>query len=474
MTNTLTGEWRGNNKNGLAGDDDYGVLVDRLNVTGSSGGLAAAARVDGEVLIDPPSEAYEDDLRLERINVLWHSGDLEVEAGDYYRQLGRGIALSIRKLDEVGLDLAIRGGRLSYRFGEQQVGAFAGLVNPANLDSVSEKHLDDTNDVLAGWTFESSSFAPVTLGAFGVFAQPRERLLPEERDWSSTLGVSIDAPEVTEWLTVYAEADVQHRELAGVVDHGYALYATGDLVFSDYTLLVEGMLLHGFEQNGSRNDALGTRFAYNQPPTLERIDQEVANNRDVAGGHLRAERSFWEGDLIVYASGMVRVNDAGEPNALLQIHGYAGIDMAFDERASRLRISGGYRDESQPEQHVKSMAHFEADLVKGFEGGTALHLSSTNEIRTQSDRTYGRGSTFAGAELSGFGGLTMEVGYDTQDPSPGVRQVFVAGILFLELGSAAQLRATAGTQRGGIKCVAGVCRDFPEFAGARAELVVRL
>jgi hypothetical protein len=35
------------------------------------------------------------------------------------------------------------------------------------------------------------------------------------------------------------------------------------------------------------------------------------------------------------------------------------------------------------------------------------------------------------------------------------------------------LRSTVGSQRGGLKCVAGVCRDFPEFSGARLEIVGR-
>ena len=35
------------------------------------------------------------------------------------------------------------------------------------------------------------------------------------------------------------------------------------------------------------------------------------------------------------------------------------------------------------------------------------------------------------------------------------------------------LRATVGNQRGGIKCVGGVCRDFPEFSGYRLQLIAR-
>jgi hypothetical protein len=35
------------------------------------------------------------------------------------------------------------------------------------------------------------------------------------------------------------------------------------------------------------------------------------------------------------------------------------------------------------------------------------------------------------------------------------------------------VRAVAGSQRGGIKCVAGICREYPAFTGVRAEVVTR-
>ncbi|MFC1612127.1 DUF6029 family protein, partial [Myxococcota bacterium] len=70
------------------------------------------------------------------------------------------------------------------------------------------------------------------------------------------------------------------------------------------------------------------------------------------------------------------------------------------------------------------------------------------------------------------GGLTIELGYDTRDPE--VQSYFVAGIVAVEVIEQLALTATVGTQRGGIKCVSGVCREFPAFAGGRIEIVGRL
>jgi hypothetical protein len=117
------------------------------------------------------------------------------------------------------------------------------------------------------------------------------------------------------------------------------------------------------------------------------------------------------------------------------------------------------------------MIHGELDVVKALAESFSLHLTSQNELRTLQGSRYARGSTFAGAEWAGHGSLTFELGYDTQNPT--VRQLFFAGILTADLGEAIRIRMTAGTQRGGLKCVAGVCREFPSFAGLRSELVLR-
>ena len=55
-----------------------------------------------------------------------------------------------------------------------------------------------------------------------------------------------------------------------------------------------------------------------------------------------------------------------------------------------------------------------------------------------------------------------------------VRNLFYAGIVAWDITDQLELTATVGTQRGGIKCISGVCRDYPAFAGGRLEIVGRL
>jgi hypothetical protein len=51
--------------------------------------------------------------------------------------------------------------------------------------------------------------------------------------------------------------------------------------------------------------------------------------------------------------------------------------------------------------------------------------------------------------------------------------VYFNGAVTYKLTSSSNLRVFVGQQRGAFRCAAGVCRYFPPFEGARAELTLR-
>lgn len=474
-TNTLGAEAHVDNANGQDDDDDYGLLTDRLHLVGGAGGVEAAARIDLVGFSDRPSTAYRSDARLERASLTLPVGDLRLSAGDMYQQLGRGFLLSLRKADEVSLDVALRGAEARYGGPHQGARAFAGVTNAVNLDPVSQKHIADVDDLLAGSAYELRPLDGLVVGAHALYAQPQERLLEHSLDRSYSAGAFAELPALLDFVSLYAEAAAQQRLLAGEPGLGFAGYLTADLRAGDSGVLLEGLYLDDLEQKGSRNTALNSRFDYNRPPTLERLQEEVLNNRDVLGGRVRLEHYLAPWELLLYVNALVRLNDRGEPAELRQGHAYGGLEWYYQQGSSRLAASGGYRDERQTTGAVrKQMIHGEAEVLQALGAGLALHLSTLNELRRLNDQDYVRGSTFAGLEWSGVGGLTFELGYDTQNPAPEVRKLFFAGVLSVEVLEPLSLRAVAGTRRGGIKCVAGVCREFPPFAGVATELVARL
>lgn len=473
VTDTLTAEWRADNQNGESDDDDYGAVLNRVDLGATAGGLSAQAQVDSFTFIDPPTGDFRDNLLLERFTAQVRTGDWHLLVGDFRLQLGRGIVASFRKEADVGLDNAVTGGQIELAPEDHRLTLFAGLTNPSNIDTVTQHEVAPVDDTIVGAAYRFTGLEAAKFDLFGMYLEPSETLL-DDRDYTVSGGLSVELPSVGDWMSLYLEGDAQERRLAGTSEQGYAAYLTGDLFFGNTALLVEGLLLDAFEQLGSRNTALGTRFQYNRPPTLERIEEEILNNRDVVGGRLRVEQYVRSIDLTVFANGTYRLESPGEAEIeVRQLHGYGGLEVYFQDGSSRLSASGGYRDDHQQGARIKSIAHAEVDYLQSVTGPHSLHLSSTTEIRTLLDADYSRGSVFASYEWASMGSLTFELGFDTQDPSPEVANWFYAGVLAWRSVDWLDLALTAGTQRGGIKCISGVCRDFPEFAGARLEAAAR-
>ncbi len=491
VTDTLTTEYRINNKNGNDQDDDFGVMINRFNLSGNAGDISTQLRLDtvyfGEELgVPAPPEGltFKDNARLERLTVTYDLGDWTLVAGDYFLQLGRGIALSIRKVDEAGLDVAIRGGRVSWSGDEHEFMVFAGQTNTVNIDLLSQVFIEETNDLITGANYEYTGLDIANVGTFLMYFRPTQTLLPGLRDETVANGLYVNMPDLTDWLSLYVELGSQRQKLAGAVStgrgvgdtilaNGFGHYTAANIDFYPLTFLVEGIWLDDYNIRGSQNTALGSRFIYNLAPTLERFDQEVLQNNDVRGARVRAEYAVEEPDLVFHVNGLYRLNNVGDAEELQQVHVFGGFDINYG--ASRLGISGGIRDEQQTEGvFTKTIDHFEWDWLQVLgESEYSLHINGNVWLRTLDEAEFTQGSSFFGIDKAGLGGFTFEFGYDTQDPSPGVRNLFFAGILAWEISDEFTTRITGGTQRGGIKCISGVCREFPAFAGGRMELIGR-
>lgn len=484
-TNTLTAQYRLRTfDDGPNGEEEigYGLLLDRLNVVGSADNITATARIDAMMFLNRPNDDFRDDVRAERLNMNFRIGDGELQFGDFYRQLGRGILLSLRKQDEVGVDVAVRGAQAGYTGETHRVALFGGWTNTSNIDSVTEQFVADPDDHLVGAEYGLRGLGPLQLGVHGLYLGVRDDLLPRDATDDGVLGVggSVEVPDLIDIGSVYVEADWQQRRLVGNTEDGLAAYALAELFFGDLGLTLEGLYLDNWVIKGSPNSALSSPFVYNQPPTLERIDQEVVNSENVTGGRVRVDYNLLDGDLQVYANGMYRIADPGVAAEVTALHGFAGFELYYDDGGSRLGISGGWRDESQtnggPLGDLKSMTHAELDWLQQLGSGWAVEVSSLNEFRTLRGDDYRRGSTLVSLGRSSLGALTVEYGFDTQDQSEGARNHFLAGIIDWyvvehgEVFDSLKIRAVGGTQRGGLKCIGGVCRIFPEFAGGRVDV----
>jgi Family of unknown function (DUF6029) len=66
---------------------------------------------------------------------------LEVILGDAYAQLGRGLVLSLRKVDELGIDTTVRGAKVTFQKKPISVTLLAGFLNPSRTDEATGQAL---------------------------------------------------------------------------------------------------------------------------------------------------------------------------------------------------------------------------------------------------------------------------------------------------------------------------------------------
>jgi hypothetical protein len=109
----------------------YGTWLNRLNVALHWKRLTLGTRLDSSLYWLRPEDAsdldpaqrdnivrdgasrYRDGIYPAKLFLKYQSPTLEVTAGDSYVQFGRGLVLSMRKIDELGVDNTVRGGKVT-------------------------------------------------------------------------------------------------------------------------------------------------------------------------------------------------------------------------------------------------------------------------------------------------------------------------------------------------------------------------
>lgn len=76
-----------------------------------------------------------------KLSLTYQQPGVDVTAGDFYAQLGRGLVLSVRKIDELAIDTTIRGAKvqISKALGGFRIGGtlLGGLTNPQRVDETT-------------------------------------------------------------------------------------------------------------------------------------------------------------------------------------------------------------------------------------------------------------------------------------------------------------------------------------------------
>lgn len=554
ISETLIYAYHLDNKNDTYADDRYHEIQSRLNLALSYKEWRLAARVDTGLFFNhascdeagtctspspPPHLQWwpplsQGELRHryanrsidrigpmylpERLALSYTGRNVEVTLGDHYVSLGRGLVLSLRKVDELGSDTSLRGGRVVVRDGGATGTLVAGVTNIINIDEATGRVSPDPLDAVVGLRTEVQPHRRLSFAAQGAAILYHRDTVPNQSEADRALlgGFSLEARDLPLVHHLYLEYAHAAITTAGSDSGGDALYGAITHYRGPLTLLLEGKYYDDFRtvrtSLASPTDSFST-IRYNNPPTVERVLADLdstSDTLDVGGLRLRADHKATS-DVNWFAS-YGYFYDWSDRAARLDIHDpYAGATLAWQQHRSHATVSGGARVSQErafadpdtghgAESHSLDV-HVEVVASQALTRRLSLELVGRHRYRTKrvfpetevsvpADQRVNRwheGEWALGLRWSPS--LVVAAGWEyTTDPSkptPPCGEVgepvcstydqlhYFNGQVSWTFRQGTSLRVFAGGQRGGLRCVSGVCRVFPPFQGVKAEAVIR-
>ena len=363
-------------------NDDWGLFYNRINVLANGGAWQAGLRLDNawffrspnptQIALDlvntrPPSPGgatapvyfrqkdqeagvelsnrYINWLYPAKYYVTYASPTLELGLGDGYVALGRGMVLSLRKLDELASDTTLRGARVTARVRGNELAlratAVFGTLNPLRIDPASGRYLGVDSSVTPGWialteagmpravstdfvsntgncaTFATCSYAPdrvfggqlevshksAKLAVQGSFLQrstPLANDVVRSAERIATGSASFELADLAGHGGAYLEVafqDLSHDEPSTPkLAPGQAVYLSVNVLAGPLSLLFEGKHYRRFFPLLANVSPLRARefstLAASAPPTTEALFIDTAFegfNTCVTGGRLRPD-----------------------------------------------------------------------------------------------------------------------------------------------------------------------------------------
>jgi len=456
------------------------------------------------------------DIRPERITLHWQRGPWSLDLGDSRMALGRGIPLSLRLDDILGIDLALRGAQVGYDSGTDfYFKAAGGLANPQNLDPITRTIVSDPGDILAatevGYRFGDRQ--ELDVGVQGTFTDFGVRPSPGLLRKTGRLGIAgvhaSTSALLDGRLTLYGEYNHLWRndQFVNTDDEiteedrrqGRAVYAQAQWqVENNFSLLFEWKDYREFQNAVRVDETLDgnpvPQYQYSVLPALERDEERLRATYNARGGRVQADYGFFPGDWSVAGNALVYGHaedvDVDPWDGILVTHGYFEIQKANNEIDPdvvgwALDLIGGYRRETYL-QGVPALSAQRGDLdwevIHGIVDGTlvagdhsiALRVQHRIEKRREAVEfdEYVRGEAVMTYSYRGIIRFSPALRWNTELPDappiyPGfdVRWDFAPGSF---------LRVFGGRTPGGLVCSNGVCREVPPFEGGSLELIVRL
>jgi hypothetical protein len=568
-------------------DQGYGAWLNRLNVALSWSRFTVGTRLDSSLYwLRPVDRAYFDELQVPeqrsllkdstyrfrdgiypaKIWAAYSAPGLEVTLGDAYVQFGRGLTLSMRKIDELGVDTTLRGAKVAWQSDPFAATLVAGVANPSRVDEATGYSLfvplrgptDGTqgpqplfgSDRIVGAEIQAGRGLPLTLTTHAVRVtrcapyryDAQGRIIDSALDapagscepsdtgrWLGSVGgntnPTINASEVTmvgQGIEVpslwghgklYMEGAVQRRHHDAQPDDplamGNALYGSASADFGPVTETLEIKSYRNFYTVAGAVDvnrvSAFNNIVYSTPPTAELITQDSEFgffNVCVDGGRLRTDVRTSEA-LLLYGTaayfhsksevsggqcdhnGHTANAQSGNGTHTYIEDGVLGVEWRFDDDQSHLFASGGARNDTYANGDLFYREfHAEYAFTKHISGPWSIELQGRHRLRREDNANlvgqtasglpifeyWHEGENYTALKLAPKWVFTQGIEYTTLI---GLPTYYFNGQVLYKFTTDSNVRLFIGEQRGGLRCVSGVCKVFPAFEGARAEVTVR-
>jgi hypothetical protein len=496
-------------------------VKNRLNLQLTSRWLDTGVRLDGAWFVgvsdDPQLDEafrskYADHLTAEKFWLAVRRRDYSLELGDFYATFGKGIALSVQKVDELGMDTTLRGGKAVIRSDLVTGTVLAGYSNVVNVGDLIMEKLDDPNDLVVGVEAKVKPARWLEVSAhtswFRFSTNWREVASSGDhaRQDLTLVGGLVSIPGLADILSVEVEYNYQmnHEMVYGMVPEewlltyneesgdGHALYTMVAAHHGVFHFLGEGKFYKGFKGTGlvgkDLQSASGTPEVayYGSLPPLEDPDLFLrAGYYDQWGFHTRVDAEIPGSGTILFAAyshtDELDVQDLGPDldNASRVRHVYGGAEQRVDRWSLSGKLFGGYRKDKEGLGADYTMFHTDAEVQFPMWGAHSMEMHGRME-------RYENALAFGSKEFTVAKGtasytfaphVSLSFNYEFSDKadekSLSGKEHFLSGEAAWRFLPGSYLKLFAGATRGGLKCAGGMCRKFPPFEGVKGEVTVR-
>jgi len=530
LTSTTLLRYRGENYDQNPYDDDFFSLYQRLDMSLQANRVRAEARVDAFVPfvdyafddecpsgIEDDNRCYLDwDLRPERLTLRWEpSHRWKIEAGDAQLVLGRGVALSFRKVDLLGVDNALRGGHVRHTGEVFRFRAHGGLANPQNQDPINLAIIEEPEDVVLGGSIGAripgSAGFTTTLQGTRVWFEDTETAVETNRS-VDVGGMTLEVPALAEGrVSLYAEGNFMRRTetLPGQEQNerfGRGVYGSAQLQLDKVTLLLEWKDYTDFLVAPSVLEGQPWRI-YNAAPAVEYDGPQrlrgIGNQR---GGGAQFDYAFlpgpWSFSVNSVFYGFAEEVEKDPFDGVWVTHSWVGairrpvyndgLTWSFSADFGGRFEFLNHPDELaglEPGDLDRWMVHGRTEVVLGV-GDHSVDVIVDHRHEKERD-AFGelRDFQIGGANVTYSYGFPFSVSLGLQwtDFQPGIvdlRGDRVYNLLGGEFYPSLETRWTftpgtaitlfMGQTPGGQICSGGICRDVPTYEGVNLQFVARI